>query len=463
MARRFRRHRGKFGYYRRGRWHWRHRLRRRRYSRRRKLRYARRRPSARSVKRKIFNPHPGSYLVRLPNPYNAINLYFQGLVFIPRATSYLPDTTKGKNVTTTNVALINVNLKEFFWATLPLDARSKIGGPNPFPQHIQGCDWAGIATTHKGTWPYSTQMSSARQPGAWPSEWWRWALLLMHPRSNVRFFGSPKLMTLSQIGQFLGGWQLFTHRFTKFRVLATKSRESFSPVASLLVQDNYFARREGAGPPISGQPPMCTMQRLTRDYSGTESNAPANETTIPSMPPDPPQYPVQTGCSTSADPGEYLLAGLTRTAVSCWYSRSTYPSFATLSALGAPWSFPAGQKSISKTSFNKHVIRGMGDPQGKKWLTLVPKGQEWINADSMTKSELDTDIATLYLAQGTSRANSYKFNTFHEVMVQDPMNVAPWAVVKVSSVWTLGNNRRPYPWDVNWYNEFTAEGRVPAD
>lgn len=391
-----------------------------------------------------------------------MNIFFQGIIFIPRATAYLPPADaaakKGTNITTCNVSLINVNLKEFFWATMPLDARSKIGGPNPFPQHLQGCSWEAISTK-RGAWPYSTGMASRKNPGSWPSEWWRWALLLMHPRSYNRFYGSPKQMSLSEIALFLGGWQLFTHRYTKFKVLATKAQGPFSPVASLLVQDNYFSRQEGAGNPISGQPPMCGMQRLTESYT-IEGNAPANETTIPSAPPSPPQYPQQTGCSAAVPPGEYLLAGLNKAQTACWYSRSTYLSFASLSALGAPWSFPPGQKSLSKTSFNKHSIRGMGDPQGKKWLTLTPKEIEWITDDNMTKTELDTDIATLYLAQGSPKWNTYKFGTYHTVLVQEPMNTAPWAIVKVQSMWTLGNIRRPYPWDVNWYNEFTSENRL---
>lgn len=401
----------------------------------------------------------------MPNPYNAVNLYFQGIIFIPVAKAYLPENQgqKGKNITTANVALVNINLKEFFWATLPLDARSKIGGPNPFPQHLQGCDWTGISTTKKGCWPYAAGMATRKNPGSWPQEWWRWALLLMHPRSYYRFYGAPKQMSLKEIALFLGGWQLFTHRFTKFKVLATQNTESFSPVASLVVQDNYFSRREGAGQPIEGQPPMCGMRRLKRTYGGTESNAPADESSIPSMPPNPQEYPVQTGCQMAADVGDYLLAGLTKSQVACFYSRSTFPSFATLSALGAPWSFPPGQKSLSKGSFTKHTVRGMGDPQGRKWLTLCPKEVEWVDDDNITKTELDTDIATMYLAQGAPKWNTYKFGTFHNVMVDQPMNVQPWCIIKVQSVWTLGNLRRPYPWDVNWYNEFTQENRLPDD
>ena len=128
MARlRRRRPRGRFGFYHRGRWHWRHRLRRRRYSRRGKFRYARRRSFDRRVKRRIFNPHPGSYVVRLPNPYNKLTLFFQGIVFIPEAQAFVKSTYTKTNLTVCHVASINVNLREFMLATMPLDAKSKIG------------------------------------------------------------------------------------------------------------------------------------------------------------------------------------------------------------------------------------------------------------------------------------------------------------------------------------------------
>nr|UVH33471.1 capsid protein [Gyrovirus galga1]WIC83148.1 VP1 [Gyrovirus galga1] len=457
MARlRRRRPRGRFGFYHRGRWHWRHRLRRRRYSRRGKFGYARRRSFDRRVKRRIFNPHPGSYVVRLPNPYNKLTLFFQGIVFIPEAQAFVKSTYTKTNLTVCHVASINVNLREFMLATMPLDAKSKIGGPNPYPQHLQGCQWS--AQTTQDAWPYSAGRSETKRPSVPPSEWWRWALLVMHPRAPGRFYNAPKLMTLDAMGDLLGGWQLFRHVKTKFRVLATMGQGAFSPVASLLVQNDYWSRRHLEGFPVKGAPPMCTMQRKTQQYGNVESNAPADEQWLPVNPPDPPQYPNQQGCSQNVAPGIYRLAGLEDSS-RCFYSKACFPSFAALSAMGAPWSFPSTQKPIQRGSFNKHSITGTGDPQGRRWLTLVPKGVEWITDDTMEPTQLDTDIATLFLAQGSPVWAPYKFGTFHKAMALTAMQTTPWCVVKVRSIWQLGNQRQPYPWQVNWYNEHTATDR----
>ena len=162
-----------------------------------------------------------------------------------------------------------------------------------------------------------------KRPSVPPSEWWRWALLVMHPRAPGRFYNAPKLMTLDAMGDLLGGWQLFRHVKTKFRVLATMGQGAFSPVASLLVQNDYWSRRHLEGFPVKGAPPMCTMQRKTQQYGNVEANAPADEQWLPVNPPDPPVYPNQGGCSQNVAPGIYRLAGL-QDSSRCFYSKACF-------------------------------------------------------------------------------------------------------------------------------------------
>lgn len=447
---RFRKPRGKYGYYKRGRWHWRNRLRRRRYRRRRKFRYARRRSFSKQVARKFFKPRPGFYTVRLPNPYATMDIFFQGIIFIPVAKWY-PDTPGDlEKFVECRVATVQVNLYEFLLAVMPLDARSKIGGPCPSKMHLQGCG----KLPQKTQWPFGSKpgTGSGTEPSSTPSDWWRWALLLMYPHTEDRMFKVPTTMTLEEMGELFAGWQLFTHRKTIFKVLATISSGSFSPVASLLVQNDYFARRSGNGANQAGQPPMTGMySKVAGAQYSKESDRAADEVAIPSQPPTFVNTSGYTGCQDPQWKAEqrYTIQAATAAVP---YSMITYPSFATLSALGAPWSFPPGQKLVGRGSFNKHSIKGTGDPQGKKWLTLVPKDKEWITQSNMSQSEINTDIGTLFLAQGCPKTNPYKFGTYTSVFVDEAMVTQTWAIIKVKSKWTLGNPRRPYPWDVNWFN-----------
>nr|BAE98147.1 VP2d1 [Chicken anemia virus] len=146
-----------------------------------------------------------------------------------------------------------------------------------------------------------------------------------------------------------------------------------------------------------------------------------------------------------------------------WWSWDTYMSFATLTALGAQWSFPPGQRSVSRRSFNHHKARGAGDPKGQRWHTLVPLGTETITDSYMgaPASELDTNFFTLYVAQGTNKSQQYKFGTATYALKEPVMKSDAWAVVRVQSVWQLGNRQRPYPWDVNWANSTMYWGTQP--
>lgn len=390
-------------------------------------------------------------MVRLPNPQNTLTLFFKGIVFIPTTKVYPTQQIPAKEwqkYTATNVAAIQLNLWELFKATFPQDAVSKMGGPCIGAMHVTGGPVNGEFA--KDWWPNTMLPHKDRNPASFPYEWWRWALIMLYPREPTRFYAAQRPLTIEQVGGLFGGWQLFRHRKTKFRVLATKPYGYFSPVASLLSQNDYLARREGEGPPIEGNPPMCSAYiSNTSSTPRKESYFATDDTRPPAKPPNFQKWPEVTG--------PYIVGPYKHYSVKdakYLYSRSTWPSFATLSALGAPWSFPPGQKTITRGSFNKHTITGSGDPQGRRWMTLVPKNKEDITAQTMTGTELNTDIATLFLAQGSAEFNTYKFGTTHgEILVQRPLACTVWAVVKIESIWQLGNMRRPYPWDVSWYNQ----------
>jgi hypothetical protein len=348
-------------------------------------------------------------------------------------------------ITTCRVGLMNINFREFLLAALPLDAYSKLGGPIVGPQYVSG--GGSSAGVHDETmWPFTARPVTNKQPGASPAEWWRWSLLLMFPREPNMFFRQPQQPTLEQMGEIFGGWQLYRHIKTKVAIMAAQDGGAFSPVASLVSQNNYFWRRQERGTPKPGEPPMTGMIR--RGTGSLESSKPADEYYIPANPPNPPDWP---GESSAVIDTPYKIAAVR--SKSYVYSNMLFPSFSALSALGAAWAFPPGRRSVGRGSFNRHTITGAGDPQGKKWLTLVPKKVEWITDDTMQQSEIDTTIATIYVAQGAPKASGYKFQTFQGPLVDDPLSVQPWAVMRVKSVWQLGNLRRPYPWDVNWYNQ----------
>nr|BAE98143.1 VP1d1 [Chicken anemia virus] len=131
-----------------------------------------------------------------------------------------------------------------------------------------------------------------------------------------------------------------------------------------------------------------------------------------------------------------------------------------VSKIGGPI---AGQRSVSRRSFNHHKARGAGDPKGQRWHTLVPLGTETITDSYMgaPASELDTNFFTLYVAQGTNKSQQYKFGTATYALKEPVMKSDAWAVVRVQSVWQLGNRQRPYPWDVNWANSTMYWGTQP--
>lgn len=429
--------RGRYYRFRHGRWKRYKRLRRRRRYRRR--RPYRRRSFVRRVKRQFFNPHPGTYAVRKTNPYNKMTIFFQGIIMIPRAQLIYATGTKKdlkNNYSYARVAMVDISLYKLLLATSPLDYLSKLGGPLPGAVDSK---WptAGISKFLQEGYPVADTSPSgiAKKPYTDPGQWWRWALIFMKPSPWSLQAIWPLSPEAPDMLLGLGQFQLFRHIKTTLKVLATDDigGSSFSPVASLLVQDRYWGRRDEEGTPQEGAPPMLGKRA---------GNLEASETWSPAHPPP-------TGRDTFA-PNKHMS-----------FSKMIFPSFLTLSAIGASWSFPPKQKSIGRGSFSKHTMKGTNDPQGERWLTLFPKGWETTgDASAIFRStDLARTIGQLYLAQGTQRTGTWRFGTaqFPAGMIppDDPVfTMQPWAIIKIWSKWQLANTRRPWPWDTPWFVNF---------
>lgn len=384
-----------------------------------------------------------------------MKVFFQGVIYVPVSRVFYDTTNESLlgHTVTCRVSKITVSFRDFLRACLPLDAYSKLGGPIPAAQYIDGFN-----KLNSDCWPYTRPPEKKKSSATWPPEesaspadWWRWALLLMYPPNVNRYYTSPQIPTLESMGEMFGGWQLFRHIKTTFAVMATQSAKAFSPVASLLTQDSYFYHRDDKGQALWGQLPMTGA--ICRNPSASkESDWPADEYYWQAQPPNPAAKPSSASSGVAGTPYQAVIA----TGKHTMYSKSTFPSFSTLSALGAAWAFPPGQRSVSRRSFNHHSATGAGDPDGKKWHVLVPRKQEYITDASMQKTEVDTVFFTLYLAQGTPATQPYKFMTYTEPLADKSFNTEHWAVIRVRSAWELGNTRRPYVWDVNWWNNVNA-------
>ncbi|AWX63610.1 VP1 [Ashy storm petrel gyrovirus] len=452
---RFRRYRGRYGYLGRRRWRWRNR-RRRRYRPTRRLRYRykryRRRNSARAIRRLFFKPNPGTEPVRITKPYNSLGVTFQGIILIPQtvaAWSLNVPQDQTDNYISSRVAKIDVSFANLLRAVLPLDYISKIGGPIPGRLQSQVTGQPSDTPPPKTGWPYAKPMTQDGQtPTSNPSEWWRWALLLMHPTDNVRFLTTPQIMNTEEMGAMFAQYQLLRHEFTRFKVECIDDGGlKWSPVASLAIQNQYWEIKSNPTSPYTAH---------TIVQPGTQTEI-VNQATGPRTPTD-------QDCPTRQYP-RYLHNGQTPdklantfSTILCKETGYIFPSFATLSAMGAPWAFPPQQKPVGRGSFNKHKMKGRNDPLKGPWMTLLPKNICNVSENEMVGGDLNTIIGTLFLAQGSNHYTTYKFMTMQDTVQPLIMQTRAWAAVKIQSRWTLANTRRPYRWDVAWSN---TTGKFP--
>nr|QQD36962.1 VP1 [Grey teal gyrovirus] len=192
----------------RGRWHHykRHHRFRRHYRRRYRIRHRARR-YRKAFRRAFHDPHPRSYLPRRPIPSNILTVRFQGVILIPET---IMTNTK---VLSPRVARVDTRLDYFLQAVLPRDDTSKVGGP---------CD------------------DSTLSPRSDPGQWWRWAYMAMQPKVGTRQLYTTSIMTLEEMVSMFGSYAVYRHVKTKYSVMCTDNfGNGWSPVASLLTQDNY--------------------------------------------------------------------------------------------------------------------------------------------------------------------------------------------------------------------------------
>lgn len=391
----------------------------------------------------------------MANPYNIQTVLFKGVIFIPVAVFGKEDPTD-TNYFFSRGATVSLSLANLLRAVLPLDAVSKAGGP---------C--AGRLGHYNNAYPEwgALKDNTTNQVQSSPFEWWRWALMLMMPEDLGRLRLYPGFLSTMDMLFFLGGWQLFQHVRTEFLVEATMSTGEWSPVASLFVEDAYWSANThknnwmqsynvggtkfSVGTPLPG----CTSyEHIQAGWTKVQQDAP-DEMFPPGWPP------------AKADAG----AAITKFEQGI-YCQTCFPSFAMLFTLGAPLSFPPHQQPVGRRSFSKHTVKGIEDPQGRKWMTLWPKSSPTRlvapgTPGALDQSEVETLIGQLFLAQAGNNCPVWTFGTHVDtanttnIYGEKTMGTAwgakgnmvnHWAVIKVTSKWRLGNHTRWWFWDNVW-------------
>lgn len=250
-----------------------------------------------------------------------------------------------------------------------------------------------------------------------PSFWWNWAWIKMIPswqgRTNPIIYpiheASQKIDdTASTLSHFIGFYQLYKHVKTTMAVLNTYNGpfvdnektyghlRQTSILASLLTQDNYIMARENTIYNDKYAQPACLIEKL-------------------------------------------------------------YFNFGELTAWGAPWAFPPGQRGTSRGLFNHHSMTGTNDPMADPWQPLDPPPPRPIS-QNYPESTVDKVIGSLHLANFTEFTPNYTMGTASALAAGGDADTSAkweycWAVVRVKSKWMLGN-LRPYErmkvkWDID--------------
>lgn len=118
-----------------------------------------------------------------------------------------------------------------------------------------------------------------------------------------------------------------------------------------------------------------------------------------------------------------------------WQQRDVvhYPSFAEITASGGQWSFPPGQRSVGRGSFNHHTLRGTNDPQGDEWKVLLP-----VKGLAPPPSQVGWVFGTVFLAECQQALLANNRMTFQAPDADAPVT-QPWAIARFKSQWQLGN------------------------
>lgn len=386
------------------------------------------------------------------NPYNKLTLFFQGIVLVPRAQLIIGEDVVDQrggvnfpNISCARVFRLDLSLQNLLRATFSGNYINKMGGPCPLPLKSQwphSINDVFKALASGAGYPMIDNKTKNKAPYSSPADWWRWALIFMKPADLYLQQVWPNVPHLGTMTQILGKWQLFRHIKTRFKVMATDDlgHQTFSPVASLFVQDRYWGYRAFGDHGGS----IWYKQGTAPMFQGHQTTHVADQVQPYGEPADP-KY---------AGGGQYSTA--IGKAVSYW-GYTLYPSFLQLSAMGAPWAFPPTQKGVGRGSFNQHKAIGSEDPQQGRWFTLYPRewGDVLVTEDNIPGSEIGKIIGQLFLAQGTNKTGFYRYQTAQEPIGDKPKDVPPfwsqpWAIIKLWSVWQLGNTRNPQNWTTPW-------------
>lgn len=248
-------------------------------------------------------------------------------------------------------------------------------------------------TTDRQGGPYFSRQSSPKCKIQFPTEWWRWAWIKMMP-----YFGQgrstgvlPDFSSSESVIQWFSRWQLFKHVKTTLAVLNTAD-----------------------GPSTESGPFKMTSilaSLLTQDT-----------------------YFLQEHKGSDPDPSNV----------------NYYLTFGQLTAFGAPWCFPPGQRASKSGLFNHHSMTGSNDPLADPWQPLVPNAEQVDQADYELVSQFKRIIGQLHLALFFSLTPTGTMATGAGQAFSEEIENT-WALIRIKSKWLLGNVR-PWPrMNVTWY------------
>lgn len=338
---------GRLYKWRRGYWHYKRRPRGRwihsKYGRKHRRRRHFSRVFRRRLRRAIHTPHPGSYTVRRANPYNKLDIFFQGTILVPSTVGKAGELEGAWFTTRIDFSFANM-LRAVY--------QTYYAGPQSVP-------------------PFSV-------PEIKPSDWYKWSYLMMAPKDQNRpskpYKNQTDNFTPTQMQDMFQQYQLFRHVKTSLAVLNTyvassvPSPDVVSVLASLLTQDRYFM--------------------------------PANA--------------------------------------------AHYLSFLELSAFGASWCFPPGQRCTGRGLMSKHSFTGSNDPMVDRWLPMIPLPDHFPGT-----SEIEKIFAQLHLALFTPLEDKASRGTSLLPIVNDPVSQY-WALIRVKSWFQLGNVSPLAGYNVIW-------------
>lgn len=212
-----------------------------------------------------------------------------------------------------------------------------------------------------------------------PTEWYRWAYAIMQPTWGIRFTGEMPQFNADQIFNWFSRFQLFRHVKSTFAVLNT-----------------------APGPSIqSGYSPMISVlaSLLTQDkyFHGSFPNDDQ-------------------------------------------HNNLKYQTFLQLSARGAPWCMPPGQRGSKGGLFNHHSMTGTNDPMADPWLPLLPAVGQVDYTNTGLQSQLQRVFGSLHLALFLSLSPTGAAGT-GVGQAYDKGLENTWALIRFKSIWQLANDR----------------------